>query len=120
MPCLIYILEDDSSIVSTLEEVIHQMVGCDVKVFDQGDQLIDAVKKATLAPCLILLDVMLKVGPNGAQVARDLHNLETSARTIPVWFMTAMQKLPDLDHVKGVLTKPFDVETVVGIIKRYC
>ena len=111
----LFIVEDDASIRSGLEEVL---TGAGYLVNSCADGA-DALKEiATLLPDLLVLDVMLP-GVSGYEIARHLR--KTGCR-IPILMLTA--KGQEIDKVVGLkagaddyLTKPFGINELIARIE---
>ena len=111
----LFIVEDDASIRSGLEEVL---TGAGYLVNSCADGA-DALKEiATLLPDLLVLDVMLP-GVSGYEIARHLR--KTGCR-IPILMLTAKGR--ETDVAKGLalganayVTKPFSTRALVAQVR---
>src|SRR5262249_16282142 len=111
------IIEDDADTREGLEELLLQE-GYRVFVAPDGQAALDQLRDAsTPRPRLILLDLMMPV-MNGWHF-RVAQLPEPALPTIPLAIMTAT--LHEADGLLGdeFVSKPFDYEQLLGIIRRY-
>lgn len=118
MPPKIIIVDDEPSIVVSLEFLMQQN-GYDVKVAQSGEDAIELIAKHL--PDLVLLDIMLP-GINGFEVCETIR-LNPEWKEIKVIFLIARKR--ELDIAKGLklgaddyITKPFTNATLVGKVKN--
>ena len=101
---------DDEQDMQTIVEIIVQSTGdCDIKICDNGKQLLDCVEY--YEPDLILLDVMMPE-MDGLTTFMNLQ-ADENTKNIPVIFMSAKAQIHEVNifqnrGVIGVITKPFD------------
>lgn len=114
---MIYIVEDDSEI-REMETYALKSSGLDVKAFDSGKSLDDAVRACV--PDLFILDIMLP-GEDGLSILKRLRAQE-STKNVPVIMLTA--KSSELDKVKGLdsgaddyIAKPFGILEFISRVK---
>jgi DNA-binding response OmpR family regulator len=106
----ILVVEDDPSIRMGLEDTLAAK-GYEVEVVGRGGE--GAERAATGRFDLVVLDVMLP-DIDGFEVCRRIRGGKTSARTVPVIFLSA--RGAELDRVRGLelgaddyVTKPFSL-----------
>ncbi len=109
----ICILEDDDNIRELIQLVLesHDYVVrsySNIKAFDQV--------KTSYFPDLFLLDFMLPDG-NGLEVCLKLKNTDET-RNIPVIIMSAHADLNKMIGADDFISKPFDIDELVGIISK--
>lgn len=106
MPATVLIVEDEPTIAETLAYLLRED-GYNVAMADTGPGGLHAFQ--TLAPDLILLDLMLP-GMNGIEVCRTIRR----SSNVPIIMVTA--RAAELEKVVGLeagaddyLTKPFSI-----------
>ena len=114
---MIYCVEDDASIRELMLYTLRAS-GYEAEGFEQGRELLDALKRYT--PKLIMLDIMLP-GMDGIEILKHLRSNPATAR-IPVIMATA--KGTEYDRVLGLdagaddyLSKPFGMLEMVSRIR---
>lgn len=114
---LIYLVEDDPSILELEEYALHAH-GYETQGFAEGESFFAACAKAL--PDLVILDVMLP-GEDGFALLKKLRRT-AGAEHLPVVMVTA--RTTELDVVKGLdqgaddyISKPFGVLEFVSRIK---
>ena len=114
---MIYIVEDNSEI-REMEAYALKSSGFEVKAFDCGKSLDEAIK--THIPDLFVLDIMLP-GEDGLSILKRLRTQESTSN-VPVIMLTA--KSSELDKVKGLdlgaddyIAKPFGVLEFISRVK---
>ena len=114
---MIYCVEDDASIRELMLYTLRAS-GYEAEGFEQGRELLDALKRCT--PKLIMLDIMLP-GMDGIEILKHLRSNPATAR-IPVIMATA--KGTEYDRVLGLdagaddyLSKPFGMLEMVSRIR---
>lgn len=115
----VLIVDDDPDIVAALKFSLEREHIQTVEAYD-GEQALDAVRKA--APDVILLDGMLPE-INGFKIAR-LLKFDEGFSEIPIIMLTARAQEADVKlgletGVNEYVTKPFDMEALVALVKRY-
>ena len=115
----VLIVDDEPDIVESIKFNLElENIECLV-AYDGEDALLKAKKEK---PNLILLDIMLpKI--NGYKIAR-LLKFDESYKDIPIIMLTARTQKTDiaLGEETGAdeyVAKPFDMEMLVGLAKRY-
>ena len=119
----ILLIDDDEGIRDIVKITLEMLAGWQVITADSGREGVAmAGRSPERLPDAILLDVMMP-GQDGVETFRQLQAQPTT-QTIPVIFLTAQacssehQTLMALGCV-GTITKPFDVQTLVGQIKGF-
>jgi len=115
----ILIVDDEMDIVETLSMALEKE-GYECMTANNG---IDALNMARAEnPNIILLDIMLPK-MNGYKVAR-LLKFDEKYKHIPVIMLTARSQ--ETDRIQGIetgaddyLTKPFDLKTLISMIKNH-
>ena len=115
----VLIVDDEPDIVESIKFNL-ELEGFECLVARDGE---DALLKAKREkPNLILLDIMLpKI--NGYKIAR-LLKFDQSYKDIPIIMLTARTQKTDIQHGEETgadeyVTKPFDMEMLVGLAKKY-
>ncbi|MBN3041241.1 MAG: response regulator [Candidatus Omnitrophica bacterium] len=113
----ILIVDDEPNIVKVLESRLKSQ-GYDIIIAGDGQTGLEAFQK--YKPDLVILDVMLPK-KDGYQVCRELKSTPTGENT-PVVMLTAKGEVEDMQSglEKGAdvyITKPFDSESLIGIVK---
>jgi DNA-binding response OmpR family regulator len=113
----ILIAEDDKAIVEVVK-IILENEGYDILLADQGAQVHKTVTEHK--PDLILLDIWL-FGEDGGQIAKEIKSKDHS-KHIPLIMMSANNETEKITKQNGAddfLLKPFNIEDLVGIVKKY-
>ncbi len=116
MSTTIWVVDDDRSIRFVLERALAQQ-GYDVRVFENGGDLLDALQGQ--APALIMSDIRMP-GIDGIEL---LGRIGQSHPDVPVIVMTAHS---DLDSAVNAyesgafeyLPKPFDLDEALSLVER--
>src|SRR5438045_2821716 len=116
----ILLIEDDE-LMSRMYKRVFEMEGYSVEV--AGDGLIGYDKAKTVAPDLILLDVMMPV-MNGLQSLEKLKS-DPQTKNIPVIMLTNLANKPDADYslkkgaVKYLVKSDYDPKGVLDVIHEF-
>lgn len=115
----VLIVDDEPDVVESVKFRLElENIEC-LKAYD-GEAALQIVKKEK--PDLILLDIMLpKI--NGYKVAR-LLKFDDNYKSIPIIMLTARTqerdiKLGEETGADKYVTKPFDLEMLVDVVKEY-
>ena len=114
------VVDDDPYILITLRELFEKR-GFEVYTVPTGKDCIDELKHGFQG--VILLDIMMPI-MSGWDTIREIVNEELIHRGIIISMLTA-KDLPDPDfnelkvYIKDYITKPFDPEELVSIVKNY-
>jgi CheY-like chemotaxis protein len=119
-PARILVIEDDLSIREALAELLAEE-GYAVACAANGAEALDLLA-LDAAPSLILLDLMMPV-MNGWEF-RSAQRQDPRLAQIPVLVLSASHA-GDSGAVTGLgvnafLQKPFDLETLVSTVQRFC
>jgi two-component system, OmpR family, phosphate regulon response regulator PhoB len=112
----IVVIEDDRDILDIIEYILADE-GYTVSKFDH---LVKIETLTRLGPSVILLDNKLADGFGNTLCL--LIKSQPKARDIPVILVSASGSLPQLAercHADGYLSKPFDIEDLLQIVKRH-
>ena len=115
----VLIVDDEQDIVESIKfNLEFEGIEC-LEAYD-GEEALSKAKKEN--PDLIILDIMLpKI--NGYKVAR-LLSFDESYKNIPIIMLTARTQEKDIElgeatGAKEYVTKPFDMNMLVALIKKY-
>jgi CheY-like chemotaxis protein len=109
----ILVVDDEEGIRETLVEVI-EMIGCQAISAQDGAEALKML--AQRRPCLVILDLLMPV-MTGVELLEAMRK-DPALATIPVLISTsAPHRAP---AGVPVLTKPFDIESIWGWIRRSC
>ena len=114
----ILIVEADSEISKTLVEQIESYGGISTIVLDNGDEVINTIRKEM--PCFVILDILLP-GKDGLTVCREIRQFSN----VPIIIVSA--KNDEIDRLNGLdagaddyVSKPFFPKEIVARIKAIC
>ena len=109
---LILVIEDNADIADSIREIL-EYEGYGVRVAPTGEQALEVLTDGPGAS-LILLDVKLPDMSGGElmSVLADLSQFRT-----PVVVVTAGKEIPP--NVDGVLYKPFDVDALLELVRKF-
>lgn len=109
----VLVVDDEEGIRETLVEVI-EMIGCSAISAADGAEALEML--AARRPCLVILDLLMPV-MTGMELLEAMRK-DPALATIPVVISTsAPHRAP---AGVPVLTKPFDIESIWGWIRRSC
>ena len=113
----IFVVDDDPEISSLVQYTLESM-GYEVKVCDNGREVIDTLH--SYKPDLLLLDVMLP-GIDGYSLASQITE-DAETKELPIIVLSALepsrtmfQKFP---QVVAYLTKPFNTDDLMEAVKN--
>ena len=115
----VLIVDDEPDIVESIKFRLElETIEC-LEAYDGEEALLKAKKEK---PDLILLDIMLPK-MNGYKVAR-LLKFDSSYKHIPIIMLTARTQEQDIKLGKETgadeyVTKPFDMDTLISLVKKY-
>ncbi len=119
MESRIMVVDDDPDIVDLVSDILaprgHEMVRAQT-----GEEALEKLEKEKID--LIIMDIMMPVMDGINACERIKRNPETSH--IPIVMLTVKQDLESKIEAIGVevdeyLTKPFDADILVELVKRY-
>jgi DNA-binding response OmpR family regulator len=114
---LIAIVEDDSILASTFQQVLEEERGWDTMVVGDGEEALHVLPSAQ--PDMILLDVTLP-GLDGVSLYRMLRGRRETWAT-PILIVTASHEweLQRLGlEANALLRKPFDIDDLLAAVER--
>jgi len=113
----VLVVEDDAPIAVELAELLHDE-GYSVRIARDGSDALLQLQ-AGFRPSVILLDLVMPV-MDGWTLRRKLLD-QPNLATIPVVVITGVEapKAAELERVEDILTKPFDVESLLTIVDRH-
>lgn len=110
---------DDEIDIAKVTSARLKKLGYEVTNAFSGEEALDFLNKGAFD--LVLLDILLP-GIQGYDVCRQIKNSD-KLKNIPVIFFTAtVTKIPEAVKEFGAddyITKPFEVEDLIRIIKKY-
>ncbi len=112
----VLLLEDNKQSLDLIEEILSDE-GYHVIAFDHYEPVDNIVD---FDPQLILLDIRLSDG-YGHLLCQDLKN-DVRTKEIPVILVSGagnLEKIARDSHADDFLPKPFDLQDLVEIVKRY-
>jgi CheY-like chemotaxis protein len=113
----VLIVEDDEPIRATMRMLIEGE-NFEVLEAENGREALNCLRESK-HPNLILLDMMMPV-MNGFEFEAAIDGVPDCG-DIPVVAVTAFpEKAKNLKHICAVLQKPFDIEQLLKVVRRYC
>jgi CheY-like chemotaxis protein len=112
----ILVVEDDSAIRETIR-ILLESEGYRVLAAKNGQDALEFLKKNE-TPCLILLDLNMPV-MDGWQFLQA-RKTDESIAAIPVVIISAVANHFHEEEVVGTVRKPFELETLLKVVKQYC
>lgn len=112
----VLICDDDQSILE-ISRIILEEQGYEV-IIDQGKNTFETIK-STL-PHLILLDIRLGA-VSGVEIAKRIRN-DPETRKIPIVILSAsftIEEDSEKAHADAYVKKPFNVDDLENIVKKY-
>ena len=116
----VLIVEDDPDIRGAIVDVLTDGNYRPLQASNGADALAE-LRTAALAPCVILLDVMMPV-MDGREF-RDQQRGDESLRGIPVVVLSAdadATAYAEQMEAAGFLKKPVDLTTLLQTVERFC
>ena len=121
-PATILIVDDDQEVLMLLEEYVSLVGDFKIVLISSGIEALEKVE--TIAPDLILLDIMME-GMEGTEVCRLLKSNEKTAH-IPVIAATVIQKIHQVRYeeimdsgVDDYVEKPFEFAVLKEVIRKH-
>ena len=116
----VLIVDDEKCNVGILSLVVSNMGHEPIEAYS-GKHAINIV--ATKQPNLVLLDFMMP-GINGVETLRYIRDLP-HGKSLPIFIITASQDQLVEERARnigatGFLKKPFDLNTLKGLIEEHC
>lgn len=113
----IWIIDDDQSILE-ISKIILEEAGFAVSIFKNEEEFLDALQDSL--PDLVFLDITLS-GSSGIKIAQSLKENKKTA-SIPLILMSAdseIEKKTQDANADGFLAKPFNIDDLLSIVKKY-
>lgn len=113
----ILVIDDDPAIRQTIQDVL-EIYGYRVRTASDGQEGIEELGKMEEAPCLILLDLMMP-GMNGWGFL-DYQRSSPAFAGVPVIICSAYEESAKSVRAANILTKPVQLESLVGAVRAFC
>lgn len=113
----ILVIDDDPAICQSLKDVL-EINGYNVTTARDGQEGVDLLKKSSVMPCLILLDLMMP-GMNGWGFL-DFQRNDPRFTTVPVIVCSAYENSARSISKNPILTKPVKLNSLLGAVKAFC
>ncbi len=116
----VLVVEDDLEIRETVMEILEEH-GYEPIGAENGLEALDKLRSSGPPPCLILLDLMMPRMDGRSFRQVQLQNPELAS--IPVVVITAFRDMSQaLQEMKvaDLLKKPFNLQDLLGLTRRYC
>jgi len=113
----IFVAEDDSAILDVMQ-IILEDAGYDLLVTGEGEKIEEKI--ATYKPDLILLDIAMGQA-HGGRITKRLKSTSSTKQT-PIIIISANRdtaKIAQEVGANGFLAKPFDMDELLTIVKKY-
>lgn len=113
----ILIIDDDDAILEAIKLAL-ELEGYQTQVDPSGEDIVQKTK--LFSPNVILLDVLLS-GKDGREIAKKLKK-DRETKKIPIVIISAhpsAQKTIKDSGAEHFLAKPFDVDDLFKILKKY-
>lgn len=113
----ILVCDDDEGIAEVMR-IMLEGAGYTVNIVNNGKSI--QKKVAVFKPDLILLDIWMP-GIDGKEITKLLKK-EKSSSKIPIIVVSALndtKKIADDSGADGFLPKPFDMDTLLALAKKY-
>lgn len=112
----ILVVEDDTDIRETLIGLLR-LEGYNARGADEGQAAMTILQG--MAPCLILLDLMMPIMDGWQFLALKAKN--TNLAEIPVVVISALDEVSrPATGARHFLRKPIDFESLLAVVKQYC
>ena len=113
----ILIVDDDPEIRSTIGELLEDE-GYVVEKAENGADALEALRRMSASPCLVLLDLMMPV-MNGFDVLRELA-ADPRLSSVPVVVLSAHSQASNVAGAKRFLRKPVTLAQLLGAAADFC
>jgi CheY-like chemotaxis protein len=116
----VLVVEDDPEIRESLVDLLEGQ-GYGVVAAANGREALRLLRSRSPTPCLILLDLMMPVMDGRTFRAEQLRSPDLAS--IPVVVVSAYRDVEESARalqVREFLEKPFDLDHLMGVAKRYC
>ncbi len=119
-PAPILVVDDDDDILKMTSFVLKQL-GYEVATANDGARGLATLRAGVVAPCLILLDLMMP-GMDGATFRKKLREIPV-ASNVPIVILSGdsglATKVAELG-VAGFEQKPISVQRLAAVAAKYC
>jgi two-component system OmpR family response regulator len=117
-PANVLVVDDDPDLIDVVQAILCS-AGYEVRAATSAKEAFDAV--AERIPTLVLLDVMMP-DMDGWQCARELRSRYGGSMRIVVVTATAhaRARADEVGGVDDVLSKPFEIDDLLGVVARSC
>lgn len=115
----VLLIEDEDEVRNSVQTILEAQ-GYEVILATNGQEGLDALQTMAVAPCLILLDLLMPVMDGWA----FLKHLRTSAPKghIPIVAFSheCVEQKARFTQIKKVLTKPIEFYELLSVLEDYC
>ena len=114
-PRKVLVIDDDDALADVVRQVLRD-AGYSVATVRHGAAALELTKH--VSPDLILLDLSMPIMDGWSFVGQYRRSGHDGARIV---LLTANTQAPDIAHslgADGYITKPFDVDDLVAIVRR--
>ena len=117
-PADVLVVDDDPDLIDVVQAILRSE-GYEVRSATNGQEAIEAV--AERMPAGVLLDVMMP-DMDGWECARELRSRYGRSMRIVVMTATAhaRARADQVGGVDDVLSKPFEIDDLLGVVARFC
>lgn len=116
----VLLVEDDPDIREGIATILS-LSGFNVLTARDGQDALDQLTDLPTKPDLILLDIAMPV-KDGLQFRKE-QEMDCEIASVPVVIMTAHNHPEAMRFevgAKDVLQKPFTIDTMIEVVRRYC
>ena len=113
----ILVIDDDQAIRQTMTDVL-EIFGYKVFTASDGQEGISSLHLMKAPPCVILLDLMMP-GMNGWGFL-DFQRTHPVFSNVPIVVCSAYEASAKSVGTEAILTKPVQLDKLVGAIKAFC
>ena len=114
----IWIVDDDPVLRDMLRRILESQ-RYEVRAFEDGPALLEALRRAPGAPDLFVLDLLMP-GMSGLELRQEIAGLRPDLRVIFCSGVNQVQQgeLLELTGVKGFIEKPFTIASLAGLVQQ--
>lgn len=114
----VWIADDDTVMRDMLRRILESQ-HYQVRAFDGGPAMLEALREEPGAPDLFVLDVLMP-GMNGLELCHELAGLRPDLRVILCSGYTQCQRgeLLELPGVRGFIAKPFTISSMGSLVRQ--
>ena len=116
---LVFVVEDDAIIRESIV-VLLETEGYHVREAANGQRALDALKKLSRPPCMILLDLTMPVMDGIEFRQHQLRDPHIAA--VPVVVVSGKGGLDEIDVLRPlkIIHKPFNFDVVLNVVRDHC